>query len=455
MKRFYSRRDLLQSIGIAGGLWLYGPWRASPHTVIASTAVCSTTIATLRAEAATVEGLLTTFYYTAITTSDGFFAELPTAYQRYLRLSLDTEQAHYRLWVEQQGAQPAQTQFYFPRNLFAAGSFSTFLATLDTLERVSIAFYLAAIRQASDQGDPALAAICGQLVGSEAEHRVMGREMAQNSPPAPNDLCYERTDFACAVEVMGALASYLNGGADFSDPVALPEQAQVSSAVGTATCTAIVPATVAACAETKADLLATAATAEALGITFYYHAIQGGIFAQLITTQQWYLQAALDEERHHLAFLLDLGAPLPPSPFFFPPGVFDELASFLDLLDTLENAFISAYLAAIQRFQALGEPLLAEIAGQILGVEAEHRVLGRVLRGEPLPHNRCLAQAAYSCVGEANVALTAFINGSADFTLEKRQPSTAEIDQAVDRFGCTSVPLAALPMDLYLPLVSK
>ena len=452
MKRYYSRRELLQSLGIVGGIWLYQPWRSRPPIVTASPTACPTTVVALRAGSAMVEALLTTFYYTAITTRDGFFADLPAVVQRYLRLSLDAEWAHYRLWIEQEGESP-QTHFYFPEKLFMAGAFPAFLATLDNLERVSIAFYLAAIRQSADLDDPLLAAVCGQLVAIEAEHRVMGREIAQNSPPAPNDLCYEPADFVCAAEVTRVLTGYLNGGAGFSGPVALPAQAQVSSAVGTATCLASAPATVVACAETKTDILATAATAEALGVTFYYHAIQGGFFAQLSAPQQWYLQAALDEERHHLAFLLEQGATLPPSHFFFPSGVFDNLTLFLDLLDTLENAFISAYLAAIQRFQALGEPLLAEIAGQILGVEAEHRVLGRVLQGEPLPHNRCLAQAAYSCVGEANVALTAFISGSAKFTTEKAQPTTTAIESAVDRFGCTPVPLAALAPNLYLPLV--
>jgi len=276
-------------------------------------------------------------------------------------------------------------------NGFAFGQFSNFLATLDQLEMATLACYLAAIRRLGELNEPALAALFGQIAGIEAEHRVMGREMAQNSPPAPNNLCYERADFVCAAEVNGVLVRYFNGGAGFIGPVALPDQAQVTSAVGAATCEAVSPLAIITCPESLTDILNTAATTEALGVTFYYHAIQGGFFPQLSAPQQWYLQAALDEERHHLGFLLDQGAAPPPTTFFFPADVFEDRVQFLALLATLENAFISAYLAAIPRLHALGEPLLAEIAGQILGVEAEHRVLGRVLQGEKLPHNRCLA----------------------------------------------------------------
>lgn len=98
--------------------------------------------------------------------------------------------------------------------------------------------------------------------------------------------------------------------------------------------------------------------------------------------------------------------------------------------------------------------MLAEIAGQILGVEAGHRVLGRVLEQQPLPHNLGLGRASYRCLAEASAALEPFITGNAEQTVPAALPTATAIDQAVDRFGCTPVPTAD-PTDLYLPLIAR
>ncbi len=453
-----SRRQFLHSLPTVSGLLLTTRFR--PMCGVAITAHpqqtrCSATVQEILNMAATVEALTVTFYYEAVTAVDGFFTALPTSYQRYLQLTLDAEQFHYYHLIEERDATPTQEFFHFPIDCFALGQFATFLKTLDELENAAISWYLAAIRQLGELEESTLATLFGQMVGVEAEHRVMGREMAQNGPPAANDLCFERADLVCSTDITGPLASYLDGGPGFNDAILLPDLAQITAAVDGTNCEAGVPITLTTCPESIADILNTAATAEALGITFYYAATQGDFFSQLSATQQWYLQAALDEERSHLDFLLDHGAASPPDSFFFPAAVFEERAQFLMLLDTLENTFISTYLAAIPQLHALGESLLAEIIAQILGVESAHRVLGRVLQGEKLPHNRCLAQAAYQCLGDANVALTPFLTGNATLPMIKVQPTVDEINQAVARFGCTAVPLATVPPKLFLPQIMK
>jgi hypothetical protein len=368
---------------------------------------------------------------------------------------LDEEAFHYRYLVDQQGASANPVAFYFPANIFAAGHFADFLDVMNTLETATVAMHLAAMRQLGEQNEPLRAEILGQIAAIEAEHRVMGREMAQNSPPAPNNLCYERADFTCASEILSALGRYFNGGVGFIGPVALPDQNAVATAVGAATCDVVDAATASTCDDTLADILHTAAQAEATGIALYYHGITGGFFDQLHQPQQWYLQAALDEENHHLHFLLENGAAPPASQFFFPQGVFDDLAQFLSILDMLENIFIGAYLAAIQRLNQLGEPLLAEIAAQILGVESEHRVLGRVLAAHLLPHNRCLAQVHYTCIAQAAADLEPFLTGSEGFTAQAPLPTEPEIALAVDAFGCIPTPPASLPAPVYLPWVAR
>ncbi|MEZ4727255.1 MAG: ferritin-like domain-containing protein [Caldilineaceae bacterium] len=262
-----SRRDLLHALPMLGSVLLAArrqPFGQQIATRRQSRERCPATVQELLNLAATVEALTTTFYYGAITTPEGFFAGLPTSYQRYLRLALDAEWFHYRHLVEQQGATPVQTAFHFPVDSFAVGRFSNFLATLDLLEVATLACYLATSRRLGELNELALAALFGQMAGIEAEHRVMGREMAQNSPPAPNNLCYERADFVCATEVNQVWVRYFNGGAGFIGPVALPDQTQVISAVNGVTCEAVSPLAVMTCPESLTDILNAAATAEAL-----------------------------------------------------------------------------------------------------------------------------------------------------------------------------------------------
>ena len=456
MATHYTRRQIMQLAALAGGVWLV-PRPIAPTTGTIPTRPaeqCLVAAPALFDLAATVEALSITFYYTAITTSNGFFANLPTALQRYLRVTLDEERVHYDLLVGRYNASPSNTTFYFPATLFEFGQFGQFLSVMEQFEQQTVALYLAAIRQIDGAEAPVTAAVFAQLAGSEAEQRTMSREMAQNGPPAPNNFCFESADLICAENAIQLVATFLQGGPDFSGPFALPSPATIDAAVGTSNCVEVATASAATCAETLETILQLAAAAEALGITFYYEGIRGGFFAGLPDAQQWYLQAALDEERNHLDFLMAHGAAAPPAHFFFPAGLFADLDAFLGQLDLLENIFIGAYLAAIQRLRQLGEPLLAEVAAQILGVEAEHRVLGRVMAGAALPSDRSLAATRYSCLSEALDELAPFLAGNANYRERIAVPDATEIDAAVDRFGCTPVPTASIPPALYLPIIT-
>lgn len=454
MSTLISRRALLRTAGLVGGFALVQPRGRVRSPARTPATVCPAAPAAVLDLAATLEALTTTFFFAAISEEQGFFAELPTTYQRYVRGALSAEWTHYRFLLDQQQATAQQTSFFLPTDLFVVGAFPAFLTALDQLKSRAIAFYLAAVNEVGANGDALLAEQLGQVLATEAEHRVIGREMAQDNPPAPNDLCYERSAFLCSAALAQALGGYLTGGNGFSGPVMLPSTADVTSAVGASACAPGEPATAGSCERSLTALLSILATAEALGITFYYAAIQGTVFGLLATAQQWYLQAALDEERHHLAFLLDRGAALPPATYFFSPMAFSDQAEFLALLDALENAFVSAYLMAIAHFHALDEPLLAEIAGQIMGVEAEHRVLGRVLQGAQLPHDRGLARATFHCVDDIAAALQPFLSGNDALREEKPLPTEAELLAAIDRFGCTAVPVATPRRATYLPLIA-
>lgn len=179
-----------------------------------------------------------------------------------------------------------------------------------------------------------------------------------------------------------------------------------------------------------AQQIATAALiAEDLATTFYYNGLVGPVVQDVNLAGKGgtatrtaqnpnksnvgnvaYLRAALSEEIDHANLLRPYagysgsGGSDPVQTFYFPTGTFDTLESYLGILDALENAFIGAYLAAVKEFAALAADAgsgttaaatyesFAQIAASIMGVEAEHRVLGRVIGNENPANNLCYEQ---------------------------------------------------------------
>jgi hypothetical protein len=92
-------------------------------------------------------------------------------------------------------------------------------------------------------------------------------------------------------------------------------------------------------------------------------------------------------------------------------GYTSQVGTFLWVLDHLETAFIGAYLAAVSSFGTLGHADLAQLAGQILGVESEHRALGRVVAGDDPANNVTLEVVSFTAVGQAGAALAPYLTG--------------------------------------------
>ncbi len=187
--------------------------------------------------------------------------------------------------------------------------------------------------------------------------------------------------------------------------------------------------------DTPIDIFTAALVAEDLATTFYYNALVGPVIQDPNLAGPGgtphnpnpnnsnpgnvaYLQAAFTEEIDHadlMRGLLGLGnsGQDPYQTFYFPSGTFNTLSPFLALLDALENAFIGAYLVAVQEFAVLAVngangytsdqlEYFAKVAASICAVESEHRVLGRVI-GSMNPAN----QKAY----EQTDGLTSLANG--------------------------------------------
>lgn len=212
--------------------------------------------------------------------------------------------------------------------------------------------------------------------------------------------------------------------------------------------------------DTVKEIFTAALIAEDLASTFYYNGLvgpviqdpnlagPGGTATDVSSSGNAgnvnYLQAALTEELHHAALFRSLlgmteGRQDPVQTFYFPAGTFDTLSAFTGMLNALENAFIGAYLNAIQEFAAKSankqagdgawlEPAdaaysteeldyFAKVAASIMGIEAEHRVLGRVISNSNPANNIAYEgtdgiNAVYNGPKSAVAALTPFLTSS-------------------------------------------
>ena len=210
-------------------------------------------------------------------------------------------------------------------------------------------------------------------------------------------------------------------------------------------------------ADTPAQIFTAALVAEDLAITFYYNGLVGSVIqdpnlagpggtADNVSsggsaTNVGYLRAALHQEMAHaqlfrtlLGFADPLGNPAgdPYTKFYLPTGTFSSLYPFIGVLEALENAFIAAYLAAVQEFSLLaaqGTPLtlggttyqpatlayFAQVAASILGIESEHRALGRAIPPDLIPANNLNYEqqngifTVYNGTTSAVAALTPFL----------------------------------------------
>ncbi|MGA9585068.1 MAG: ferritin-like domain-containing protein [Terracidiphilus sp.] len=212
--------------------------------------------------------------------------------------------------------------------------------------------------------------------------------------------------------------------------------------------------------DTVKEIFTAALIAEDLASTFYYNGLIGAVIqdpnlagpggsANNVSSSGNagnvnYIQAALTQELHHAALFRSLlgiaeASQDPVQTFYFPAGTFDTLSAFTGLLDALENAFIGAYLNAIQEFASKSAAMksrdgrwrepgdsgysaeqldyFAKVSATIMGVESEHRVLGRVISNSNPANNINYEgtdglNAVYNGSKSAVAALTPFLTSS-------------------------------------------
>ncbi|HEY4426886.1 MAG TPA: ferritin-like domain-containing protein [Solirubrobacteraceae bacterium] len=126
------------------------------------------------------------------------------------------------------------------------------------------------------------------------------------------------------------------------------------------------------------EILIAAQIAEALAVTTYTNIIDTApFFSRLASDDQGYLKAARQEEMSH--YLLEMGVTNKPSPFttfYYPAKMFADAQTTLNVLVTLEDAFIAAYLVGVRDFSTAD---LRVTSARIMGIESDHRTLARVV----------------------------------------------------------------------------
>jgi hypothetical protein len=125
----------------------------------------------------------------------------------------------------------------------------------------------------------------------------------------------------------------------------------------------------------KAILIA-AEIAEALAVTTYTNIINmAPFFPNIPDDDQGYLQAARQEEMSH--YLVEQSVTNQPSPFtrfFYPPNMFFDSQTTINVLVTLEDSFIAAYLVGVRHFSTAN---LRVTAARIMGIESDHSHAGQ------------------------------------------------------------------------------
>jgi hypothetical protein len=135
--------------------------------------------------------------------------------------------------------------------------------------------------------------------------------------------------------------------------------------------------------ESIQSILNSIATAKAAGVAFYTNAMKNANMLGWGQDMQNHVNAILVEEQIHVLFLELQGAKVQTKKFSFPYGwnTVQNPNKFLSTQQWLEQLLMSAHLVAIKEFGQMGRGDLAQMMGQMYGVDCEHRAWGRMWGG--------------------------------------------------------------------------
>src|ERR1700733_5417256 len=172
------------------------------------------------------------------------------------------------------------------------------------------------------------------------------------------------------------------------------------------------------------DIPIAAEIAEALAVTTYSNIINTSpFFKKIPSDDQGYLAAALQEEMSEYQLEQSVtDQPTPFTSFFYPPNIDADAETTHNILVTLEDAFIAAYLVGVRNFSSRN---LRVTAARIMGIESDHRTLARVVGPDVAAQDGGPIEKITGAQGVAENAAPPNNNGY------ERTLCWTEIDQAV------------------------
>lgn len=187
------------------------------------------------------------------------------------------------------------------------------------------------------------------------------------------------------------------------------------------------------------EILNALLTAEKVESALYARGLVSPALAGLPAEQFAYFQAGLSHELAHIDVLQELGASVPYSEFYYPPGTFEDRTTYVNTLLTLETAGVSAYIQASAEFARMGRFDLSRLMDQIMGVEAEHRALLREVLDLVPAADLCFERAPNQPVTEILSALPLFLQPNqfdGASTGPVPLPTPQEAEALIGPYGC-------------------
>jgi hypothetical protein len=174
---------------------------------------------TILTDAVTAEALAVTVLTAAVKTSPGTKAE---PFIPVLKSANYTEFLHYQT-LSKLGAKPLTTKFWIPNAALGPGNVNLF-KTLEVAETLFVNAYLIAITAFAGAKQASYARYAGEILGTEAEHRVLARyaeSVINGLKEVPNDKGFETYTIKT---IGGIVAGLQKAGFGFGKEGAMPGQ---------------------------------------------------------------------------------------------------------------------------------------------------------------------------------------------------------------------------------------
>lgn len=197
----HTRRGLLKHAMVgAAAVGVFGP---ASSALAAATRSSGDSIDTVITTAVTAEALAVTVLTAAVKSSPGTKA---APFIPVLKSANYTEFRHFQV-LSGLGAKPLTTKFWVPNAALGAGNINLF-KTLELAETLFVNAYLIGITTFAKAKKDSLARYAGEILGTEAEHRVLARyaeSVINGLQSVPNNKGFETYGYKSMASIVGAL----------------------------------------------------------------------------------------------------------------------------------------------------------------------------------------------------------------------------------------------------------